>query len=337
MRVAVVILNFNGRDHLATYLPSVIRENQNQYTIIIADNASTDDSIRWLRATYPDIQVLKNDSNYGFAGGYNVALTQIESEFDAYLLLNSDVEVTPNWLQPLVNELTTNPKVAAVQPKILAWRDKTKFEHAGACGGFLDKYYFPFCRGRIFDHVEKDEGQYQQTIEVAWTSGAAMLIRADVFHKVGGFDASFFAHMEEIDLCVRLQRKGFTLRVVPTSTVYHLGGGTLDYNSPRKVYLNFRNSLFMLVKNHPRAWFPTLFIRMALDGIAAFKFLFEGKPKLLWMVFLAHVHLYSNLPRLIRQRKRLSNDKQMFKQTQFSIVFRYFLKGQKTFDRLKTS
>lgn len=332
LKVAVVILNFNGRKHLETFLPSVIL-NSDLHTIVIAENASTDDSVAFLKINYPQIRIVHNIKNYGFAKGYNEALEQLKGEFDAYLLLNSDVEVTPNWLEPLIQSLE-NINIVAVQPKILSFLSKDNFEHAGACGGHIDSNYFPFCRGRIFDYLEKDEKQYNHPQQIAWTSGAAMLIRSEAFHEAGGFDADFFAHMEEIDLCLRLQRKGYQLVCNPESLVYHLGGGTLAYNSPNKIYLNFRNNLYVLVKNHQGLLFPKLFFRMTLDGIAALKFLTEGNFLFTWKVFVAHLALYRNFVKMYRKRLTLKADKQSFFKYRGSILWAYFIQKNKTYSSL---
>lgn len=300
-QIAIVILNWNGKKFLKDFLPSVIRHSADA-RIIVADNASSDDSVEFLKATYPQIEIIVNSENGGFAKGYNDALIQVESPF--YLLLNSDVEVSENWLDPLF-AVMQDETVAGCQPKVLAYKNKARFEHAGACGGFLDRNYFPFCRGRIFDETEDDTHQYDGEIEVFWTSGACMLIRSELFHKVGGFDEAFFAHMEEIDLCWRIKRLGFTFKVVPVSEVYHVGGGTLNYFSPKKTYLNFRNSLYMIAKNHDGWLFTKLFYRMSLDGIAATTFLLSGKPRHFKAVFDAHMHFYQNLRLMLRQRYAL--------------------------------
>lgn len=247
MSLAVVILNYNGRHHLESYLENII-SNSLDYDIIVADNFSTDDSVSFIKKDQR-LQLIELTENFGFAGGYNEALKKIEGKYDYYLLLNSDIEVSENWIAPLLESME-DKKIAACQPKIKSLEQKDLFEHAGASGGFIDQNYFPFCRGRIFSELEKDEGQYDSAQFITWTSGAAMLIRAELFHKADGFDADFFAHMEEIDLCIRLGHQGYQFKVIPESVVYHLGGGTLPYNSPKKIYLNFRNSLFMIAKNH---------------------------------------------------------------------------------------
>lgn len=327
--LAVVILNYNGKKHLETFLPSVCAHSR-MYPIYVADNASTDDSVDYLKKEFPQIQLIEQNRNFGFAGGYNLALAELEGQFEYYLLLNSDVEVTENWIEPLLTFLAQNPQAAAVQPKVKSWSKKDTFEHAGASGGFVDLHYFPFCRGRMFDTLEKDEGQYDFDTEVTWTSGAAMLIRSHLFHEVKGFDSDFFAHMEEIDLCLRLGNLGHSFYCIPASTVYHLGGGTLDYQSPKKTYLNFRNSLFMLMKNHAGPLLPSLFIRMCLDGIAGIKFLLSGKIKLTWMVFLAHMNLYAQFGRFYRKRSFLRTKSRKFYRYNGRILWDYyFLKNTK--------
>ncbi|MEN9972074.1 MAG: hypothetical protein RIS20_421 [Bacteroidota bacterium] len=325
--LAIVILNFNGQQHLETYLPSVLRYSKN-IPIYVADNASTDHSITFLQKHFPRVQLIEQKRNFGFAGGYNVALEQIKGQFDYYLLLNSDVEVSENWIEPLKAFMDTHENTAACQPKIKSWNNKDSFEHAGASGGFVDLHYFPFCRGRIFDTLEKDQHQYDYDIPVTWTSGAAMMIRANVFHQVKGFDSDFFAHMEEIDLCIRLGNLGYDFHCVPASTVYHLGGGTLDYDSPKKVYLNFRNSLFMLMKNHAGPLLPSLYVRMCLDGIAGINFLLSGKLKLTWMVFLAHMNVYAQFGRFYKKRRQINTKERKFLRYNGRIIWDfYFLKN----------
>lgn len=332
-QVAVVILNWNGKALLEQYLPSVVKYSPNT-DIIVADNASSDDSLSFLAENYPHIRVVQNDKNYGFAEGYNKALESIENEL--ILLLNSDIEVTENWLDPLV-EVMKDETIAGCQPKIASLNEKGKFEHAGASGGFIDRNYFPFCRGRIFDHVEDDKGQYNDTREIFWASGAALLIRNTLFKEVGGFDSRFFAHMEEIDLCWRIKSRSFRFLVVPESTVYHLGGGTLPYSSPKKVYLNFRNSLMMLIKNHEGLLFPKLFWRMSLDGIAALRFLIRGEFAQVAAVWRAHMYQYLHLPSLLKSRRELKkqrsnpNNAGLFNG---SIIWNYYIKKAKVFNDL---
>lgn len=330
MSNAIVILNYNGRQHLQTYLPSVIA-NSAGWQIFVADNASTDDSITFLEKHYPQIQRLILPKNFGFAAGYNQALQALKDQFDLYFILNSDVRLSPNWDKPLLDFLKENPQACAVQPKIMSDQNPGLFEHAGAAGGYLDSFYFPFCRGRLFEALEKDQGQYDSMQQVTWVSGAAMLIRAKDFHAAEGFDPTFFAHMEEIDLCLRLGNQGRELYCIPSSTVYHLGGGTLAYDNPRKLFLNFRNSLWMLVKNQQRYLFLVLFIRMALDGIAAIQFLFKGKPLLTWQVFLAHMALYRHFTRNYRLRPTIQQKRFQYHGL---IIWDYFGKQIKNFSQL---
>jgi GT2 family glycosyltransferase len=330
MSNAIVILNYNGQQHLQTYLPSVV-ENSLGWKIFVADNASTDDSISFLEKHYPQIQRIILPQNFGFSEGYNQALQQLKDQFDLYFILNSDVRLSPNWDTPLLHFLRENPQAAAVQPKILSDQNPALFEHAGAAGGYLDAFYFPFCRGRLFETIEADQGQYDSMQEVSWVSGAALLIRAKDFHDAAGFDPNFFAHMEEIDLCLRLGNKGRKLYCIPSSTVYHLGGGTLAYDNPRKLFLNFRNSLWMLVKNQQRHLFLVLFLRMALDGIAAVQFLLKGKPQLTWQVFLAHMALYRHFIRNYRLRTTAEQKRYQYHGL---IIWDYFGKQIKAFSQL---
>ncbi len=309
-QLSIVILNYNGKGFLEKFLPLVI-QHADGHEIIVADNCSTDESISFLNENFPNIRLIQNESNGGFAKGYNDALKQVDSEF--YLLLNSDIEVTENWIQPLL-EVMKNPQVAGCQPKIRSYQNKTFFEHAGASGGFLDKDYFPFCRGRIFQKIEEDNGQYDDQMEVFWATGAALLIRADLYHHAGGLDEDFFAHMEEIDLCWRLKKQNFQFMVVPQSVVYHVGGGTLDYSSPFKTYLNFRNSLFMIIKNHDGWLFPQLFRRLILDGIAGVRFLVLGEMKQLGSILKAHRDVYMKFGKTLKKRKLIKSQSTEFNQ-----------------------
>ncbi len=333
MKVAVVILNYNGKAHLETFLPSVIQYS-GEHEVIIADNASTDDSVDFLKNTYPNLKLIQNESNGGFAKGYNDALQHVEA--DIYVLLNSDVEVTENWIDPIVEKMIAKPEVIACQPKILAYKRKDHFEHAGACGGYIDKNYFPFCRGRMFHVAEKDEGQYNQDAQVFWATGACMFIKAKDFHAHGGFDADFFAHMEEIDLCWRIQNTGGEIWCFPDSKVYHLGGGTLNYMSPRKTYLNFRNNLYMIHKNHDGLLFFKMFYRLFLDGQAGVKFTLGGQFSHCWAVLKAHFHYYLNLPSLIKKRKALKQKKthQTISIFKGNILWSFFFKKRRTFQML---
>ena len=288
--LAVVILNWNGVGFFEKFLDKVVRFSGDA-KIVVADNASTDSSIKYVQANFPNIKIIQNPKNDGFAKGYNDALHHVDSKF--YMLLNSDIEVTENWLVPLY-DIMKDESIAGCQPKILSHSNKDTFEHAGASGGFIDKNYFPFCRGRLFNSIEKDEGQFDNTLEVFWATGAALMIRAELYHKVNGFDAEFFAHMEEIDLCWRLKKQNYKFFVVPASTVYHVGGGTLPYSSPRKTYLNFRNNLMMLIKNHQGILFSKLIVRMLLDGIAGGIFLLKGEFGNFWAVIKAHFYIYGH-------------------------------------------
>jgi GT2 family glycosyltransferase len=331
--IAVVILNWNGRKYLERFLPNVVTCSGDA-RIVVADNASTDDSLSFLRDHYPNIEIISNASNGGFAKGYNDALMQIESEY--YVLLNSDIEVTKNWLEPL-RLMLNDPSIAGVQPKVLSYDNKQQFEHAGAAGGFIDRDYFPFCRGRIFDKFEDDHGQYDHATEVFWATGACLMIRSSVFREAGGFDEAFFAHMEEIDLCWRLKLRGYAFYVEPKSIIYHVGGGTLPYLSPQKSYLNFRNSLFMLIKNH-QGFLPTkLFYRLCLDGIAAIRFLLLGEWKHLASVWNAHMAVYRRLPTLLKQRREIKVTANAFNRTGLfkgSIIWARYFKGIATFSAL---
>lgn len=321
-KVAVVILNYNGRNYLEKFLPSVV-ENNDGYEIIIADNASTDDSIAFLKNYYPNLRILELSSNQGFAGGYNNALQEIEAEY--YLLLNSDVEVSPNWTKPIIDLMDKDASIAACQPKIRSYHQKTHFEYAGAAGGYIDWLGYPFCRGRVFDSYEQDSGQYDDTKEVFWATGACMFVKAEVFHQFGGFDAHFFAHMEEIDLCWRIKNAGYKVMYSSASTVYHVGGGTLHKSNPRKTFLNYRNGLAMLYKNLPtNKLFSTILLRLVLDGISGIKLLIDGSFPDFWAVIKAHFAFYAMIPKL--ERKTPKNVSKIYRK---SIVWEYFVKKQK--------
>lgn len=302
--VAVVILNYNTRRHLEEYLPSVLT-NSPGARIVVADNGSPDDSVDFLQQHYPQVEVLDLQHNYGFAQGYNEALKQVKA--DIYVILNSDVEVTPGWITPIVEAMQRDTTMAIAQPKILAWTEKKRFEYAGAAGGWIDYLGYPFCRGRIFNHREEDCGQYDQPQACFWAAGAAFFIRADLYHAFGGFDGDYFAHNEEIDLCWRVKRAGYSVWCIPQSVVYHLGGGTLQYESPRKVFLNFRNSLYSLLKNEP--WGKLCWLlpaRFLLDGLAGARFAAKGQFRAIWSIVEAHFSFYSNLPALVTKRKNVS-------------------------------
>ncbi len=334
--VAVVILNFNGKNLLQKFLPGVIQHSL-QATIYVADNASTDDSISFLKSEFPTVKLIELKENYGFAKGYNEALKQVKADY--FVLLNSDVEVTPNWIEPIINLMQADKTIAAAQPKILAYNIKDEFEYAGACGGFIDKYGYPFCRGRIFDTLEKDNTQYNQPIEIFWATGACMFVRANVFNDLKGFDGFYFAHMEEIDLCWRIRNQQHKIMVVPQSLVYHVGGGTLNKLSPQKTFLNFRNSLISLTKNNASGiLFLKIMARLVLDGVAGIKFFIEGNPLHTWAIVKAHFSFYGNLKNTLRLRKEIKSapnykpsNNQIY---QSSIVFDYYIKKKKFFSDL---
>lgn len=299
--VSIVILNYNGAAFLERFLPGVIRFSPD-CEIVVADNASTDGSISLVREKYPEVKIIALSQNFGFCGGYNRALKEVSTPYS--LLLNSDVEVAEGWVAPLVKLIDENQDVVAVQPKILSYHQREFFEYAGAAGGFIDKYGYPFCRGRIFDAVEKDQGQYDDVAEIFWATGACMLVRTGLFLDFGGFDEHFFAHMEEIDLCWRWKNGGFRIMYCPHSAVYHVGGGTLPKDNPRKVYFNFRNSLFVLVKNLPRRHLVSkVLIRLCFDFPAAMHFLFQGSFSSFWSVFKAHIRFYLKLNYYVKMRK----------------------------------
>ena len=326
-KIAIVILNWNGVKLLEQFLPSVA-ENSPEATIYVADNASTDTSVAFVKEHFPTVSIIINRANFGFAGGYNEALRSVTEPI--YVLVNSDIEVTPNWLQPVITLFDNEPETAIIQPKILDYKRKTHFEYAGAAGGYIDKYGFPFCRGRIFETVEEDKGQYNDIKEIFWASGACMFIRKNVFHELDGFDSDFFAHQEEIDLCWRAFNLGYTIKYCGFSTVYHVGGATLNTGNPHKTFLNFRNSLWMMVKNLPKKQlFPVIFQRLCLDGIAGIRFFFQGKPKHTWAIIRAHFTLYRFISKFLT--KRSSRQKENYFLVN-SIVYRYFIKNGRFFD-----
>ena len=329
-RVAVIILNWNGEKLLREFLPSVVKNtNTDLGRVVVVDNHSTDGSWICLEQEFPDVERVLFEDNFGFAGGYNRAIEMIEAEY--VVLLNSDVEVAPGWLEPLVAVLDRDERVAAVQPKILAYRDKKKFEYAGAAGGYIDYLGFPFCRGRVMDTTERDDGQYDDEVDVFWATGASLCIRRDVYRATGGLDEAFFAHMEEIDLCWRLKNGGYTLKVVPSSVVYHLGGGSLPMNHPRKLFLNYRNNLLMLHKNLcAKQRKKIFFARVMLDTMAGGLFLLKGQ--------------WSNTRSVIRAYKAFREMRKAYPVPESSIslsgiyprsiVLEYFLRGKKKFSDL---
>lgn len=337
VKAAVVILNYNGRKFLERFLPNVI-SNSHPHVVIVADNASTDDSIAFLKQNYPSIRIIETGGNFGYAEGYNNALKQVDAEY--FILLNSDVEVSENWIDPVLHLMDADVSIAACQPKIIDHAKHDTFEYAGASGGFIDKYGYPFCRGRIFNSLEKDHSQYENTLEVFWATGACLFVRSSAFNRVAGFDGRYFAHMEEIDLCWRLKNFGYKILVEPKSTVYHIGGGTLNKLSRQKTYLNFRNNLATFTKNHPsRFLFAKVFYRMILDGVAAFKFLLTGQAKHFFAVLHAHFVFYSWLPSILKERRSLRKSEGFsYNFTHVyngNIVWEYYIKGKKEFSDLK--
>ncbi len=336
MKVAVVILNWNGIKFLEQFLPSVVSHNSSFSEIIVADNCSTDDSISFLQTNYPQIRIIKNDINGGFAKGYNDALKHVEAEY--YVLLNSDVEVTPSWMEYIIKLMDSDKTIAACQPKIKSYSNKNYFEYAGAAGGFIDKFAYPFCRGRILDTIEEDKNQYNDEREIFWATGACMFVRAECYNLVNGFDEDFFAHMEEIDLCWRLKNRGYKIMYCPDSTVYHVGGGTLNKTSSHKTFLNFRNNLILLCKNHP----PNLFVaklltRMVLDGIAGLKFLAAGQVSHFNAVLKAHYHFWKTLSITFKKRKQLKSEITHYTTTAVylhSVVADFYLRGKRTFKEI---
>lgn len=329
MKTAVVILNWNGAKLLQQFLPSVLQFSGDA-TIYVADNASTDTSIDVLKNEFPTVKIIENTGNYGFAKGYNEALKCVEEPY--YALVNSDIEVSENWLQPIEAIFNNEPNTAIIQPKLLDYKKKTHFEYAGAAGGFLDKYGFPFCRGRIFDTLEEDLGQYDNETEIFWATGACFFIRKEVFRSLQGFDGDFFAHQEEIDLCWRANNVGHTIKYCPTSVVYHVGGATLNEANPMKTFLNFRNSLLMLTKNLPKEKLvPIIFIRLCLDGLAGVQFLFKGKVTHTFAILKAHFYFYHLIGRNLK--KRNNSQKTDYYYTK-SIVWNYFVQKKNTFNRI---
>lgn len=332
MKVAIVILNWNGKSLLKQFLPTMITYSKDVADIYIADNASTDDSVSYVKNNFTDVKIINNHDNGGYAKGYNDALRNISA--DIYALVNSDIEVTKNWLQPIISQFINEPNTAAIQPKILDFKNKSRFEYAGAGGGFIDKHGYPFCRGRLFETLEEDIEQYNDVTDIFWASGACFFIRKNVFNELNGFDESFFAHQEEIDLCWRVQNAGYKIQYLGASTVFHVGGATLDKANPRKTYLNFRNSLYIIVKNIPKGkLLSILFIRMLLDGVAALKFLMEFQPKHFLAVIKAHFHFYMTLSKLLTKRKSINANKRNYYKVK-SVVWQYFILGRKKFEQL---
>ena len=336
MKLAVVILNYNGASMLSRFLPSVVKCSSGA-EIVVADNASTDDSVAVVAKGFPTVRLIQLDRNYGFADGYNRALEQVDAEY--MLLLNSDVEVSEGWLEPLLSFMENNPGVVACQPKILAYNNKKHFEYAGASGGFIDRYGYPYCRGRLFDIIEEDKGQYDDISQIFWATGAAMMVRSAAFRNAGGFDGRFFAHMEEVDLCWRMLSRGGAIYVVPQSKVYHVGGATLNKSNPHKTFLNFRNNLLMLYKNLPDGELRRVMrIRAVLDYVAAFKFLATGALGDFKAVLRARRE-YRQLRgeyEIVREQNLAATQVPVIRErAAFSLLWQYYVKGKKYFSQLK--
>jgi GT2 family glycosyltransferase len=325
-KIAVVILNWNGAKLLEQFLPSVVAYS-NEANIYVADNASTDNSIAVIKEQFPSVQIIQNEGNFGFAMGYNVALQNVEEPY--YALVNSDIEVTENWLSPILTIFDNEPNTGIIQPKILDYKNKDYFEYAGAAGGYIDQYGYPYCRGRIFESIEKDHHQYDDETEIFWASGACFFIRKEIYRTLNGFDPDFFAHQEEIDLCWRAFNLGYSAKYTSKSVVYHVGGATLNHSNPKKTFLNFRNSLLMLLKNLPsHQLFPIIFIRLVLDGLAGIQFIFKGKFAHCFAILKAHFYFYHLINYNLKKRGTIQ--KSDYYQSK-SIVFSYFLNQKKQF------
>lgn len=332
MKTAVVILNWNGKKLLEQFLPSIIQFSSKLADVYVADNASTDNSVSFVKENFPSVRIVENAVNGGYAKGYNDALQSIDA--DIYCLINSDVEVSSNWLAPILNVFKEEENTAIIQPKLLDYKSRSKFEYAGAGGGFIDLYGYPYCRGRVFNRLETDEGQFDDVSEIFWASGACFFIRSEVYHKLGGFDEDYFAHQEEVDLCWRVQNEGYDVKYVGTSTVFHVGGATLQESNPQKTFLNFRNSLLNVIKNVPKQWFLfVVFSRLILDGVAGVKFLLELRPIHTWAILRAHLSLYKNFFKFLKKRRKLQKKYEYNLHT--SIVWQYFILGRSKFKNLR--
>lgn len=330
MTVAVVILNWNGVDLLQKFLPTVVKYSPEAH-IYVADNNSSDASKDYVNKQFPEITWIQNHENLGYAGGYQQALQEVKE--DIYILLNSDIEVTKNWIEPHLSAFKENETIVATQPKIKDYNRKDYFEYAGAAGGFIDKYGYPYCRGRIFNTIEKDRYQYDDAVPIFWASGACLVIKREAYWEAGGLDADFFAHQEEIDLCWRLQLNGGKIYSIPESVVYHVGGATLHKSSPQKTYYNFRNSLFTLYKNLPKKrMFSIIFTRLCLDGLAGVRFIFQLKPKHCWAIIRAHFSFYQQLGTLKQKRSLIEH--QPIEHANINLVKQYYLNNKKTFKQL---
>ncbi len=329
-KLSVVILNWNGKVFLERFLPTLIKTLPEYAEVVICDNASTDDSVAFMKKNYPYIRLLQNGRNEGFARGYNLALQQIDAKY--YCLLNSDIEVTENWIEPIIEQMDSQETLAAVQPKLLSYDKRDEFEYSGASGGYIDKYGYPFCRGRVFGNIEKDYGQYDDIADIFWASGAALFIRSEVYRTMGGLDGDFFAHMEEIDFCWRIKNVGYSVKVNPQSVVYHIGGGTLPKNNSMKTFLNFRNSLYLLIKNLPdERLAKTLILRFFLDQVAAFSFLLQGH-------FKDFVAVYKAIFKFATTYKHFYNKRNTIPKIAFrdcypkSVVFTHYIKRKTKFN-----
>jgi GT2 family glycosyltransferase len=333
IKTAVVVLNWNGKAWLEKFLANLVKHSQ-EATVFVADNASTDDSVDFVKSNFPSVKIIINASNGGYAKGYNDALKQIDAEY--FVLINSDIEVTEDWLSPIIDLMDSDKKIAACQPKLLDYKKRNTFEYAGASGGFIDNLGYPFCRGRIFDDIEQDNGQYNDAIEVFWATGACLFVRAAKFNELGGLDEDFFAHQEEIDFCWRLKNKGYKIMVQPKSVVYHVGGGTLNAGSPFKTHLNFRNNLFMLFKNLPTySLFTTIPTRLVLDGVAALTFLNKEKGfEHVLAIAKAHFIFYFEIPKLIAKRQKINQKNNLIGKVDWSILLQNKIKGIKRFTDL---
>jgi len=337
-KASIVILNWNGMKYIRQFLPKVF-ENSNipGIEIVFADNGSTDNSVEFVKTSFPQIRIIQLEKNLGFALGYNKVLEQLHSEY--YIILNSDVEVSENWIKPVLDYMDSNPDVGACMPKLRGYDNHDSFEYSGAAGGFIDKFGYPFCRGRIFETIEKDTGQYDNIQNIFWATGACMFVRAEIFWKVGGFDPKFFAHMEEIDICWRMKLNGFKIIYFPHVTVFHVGGGALPKENPHKTFLNFRNNLYLLFKNLPsNKLIKTLIIRILLDCFAAFNYIVNFRLTFFFSILRAHLNFYTNLPYLIKYRIEnnfLINDKYFFTEIlNKSIVVEYFYKKKRKYKEI---
>ena len=332
MKTAIVILNWNGKKLLEQFLPSIVNFSSELADIYVADNASTDNSIAYIKEFFPSVHIVENTSNGGYAKGYNDALKNIDAKI--YCLINSDIEVSKNWIPPVLEVFKKEKNTAIIQPKILDYKKKDTFEYAGAGGGFIDLYGYPYCRGRVFNDLEKDTKQYNDTTEIFWASGACFFIKSEVYHLLNGFDEDYFAHQEEVDLCWRAQNEGYDIKYVGNSSVYHIGVATLQETNPQKTFLNFRNSLLNVIKNVPKQWFLfVVFSRLVLDGVAGLKFLIELRPIHTWAILRAHLSVYKNFYTFLQKRKRLQKKHNYNLHT--SVVWQYFILRRKKFKNLR--